>query len=524
MITIYLLYHLARADFLERVRRYSLLITVAAAVYLGYAVNAGYVTLNLDKYRGSYNSAWVGILMTLSTTFLVSVVGFYIVKNAIDRDRQTRVGQILAATPLSKFNYCIGKWLSNFAVLAVIVLILAIAGVIMQLLRGEATNLEWWPLLAPFLLIALPSMAAVAALAVVFESVRWLSGGFGNVAYFFLWAFFLIYPVESKNRNLDLFGISFVEADMRAAARAEFPDYNGNFSLNAGPRENQAHVTFVWNGIDWTTQKVAIRFLWYFAAIVLVFFAALFFDRFDSAAERRARAPALSQPAVANGFSHASSQPATVHLTPLPEKRGCRFSFASILLAELKLMLKGLGWWWLAVAGGLILAGLLAPTIAVREFILPFTWLWPVLLWSPMGVREARHQTSQLFFSTPYPLRRQLPAAWLAGAVVAVLTGAGAGLRFFFSGEWQSVFAWVSGVLFIPSLALALGTWSGTGKLFEAVYTAIWYIGPLNRIPALDFTGATTKSIGGGMPFVFLLVSAILLGFAVAGRKRQLQV
>jgi len=432
--TFHILYHLARADFLERVRRYSFLVTVAAAVYLGYAVNAGYVTLNLDKYRGVYNSAWVGILMTLSTTFLVSIVGFYIVKNSIDRDRQTKVGQILATTPLSKLQYGLGKWLSNFAVLAVVVVILAIAGLIMQFLRGEASHIEWWPLFAPFFLIALPAMAVVAALAVVFESFRWLSGGFGNVVYFFLWAFILIYPVESKNRNLDLFGIGFVEADMRAAAKAEFPDYNGNFSLNAGPRTNRAYVTFVWNGIDWTTQKVAMRFFWYLAAAILAFVATLFFDRFDSAAERPRQTSTPPHPQSTADLPVLGLQPAAVHLTPLPAGKGYHFSLASILLAEFKLMLKGLRWWWLAVAGGLILAGLLAPTAAVRQFILPFGWLWPVLLWSPMGVRETRHQTSQLFFSAPYPLRRQLPATYLAGLLVAVLTGSGAGLRFFFTG------------------------------------------------------------------------------------------
>ncbi len=524
MKTFRILYHLARADFLERVRRYSFLVTLAASIYLGWAANAGYVQLNLDKYRGIYNSAWVGILMTLSTTLFVSLVGFYVVKNAIERDRQTKVGQILAATPLSRFEYCLGKWASNFAVLSIIVLVLALSGVIMQLLHGEETHIQWWALVSPFLLIALPAMAVVAVLAVVFESLRWLSGGFGNVAYFFLWAFILIYPVESKSRNLDLYGIGFVEADLRAAAKTEFPDYNGNFSLNAGPRNERAYVTFVWSGIDWTIEKVAVRFAWYLAAVFLAFLAALFFDRFDSAAERRSRIAAQPQPAAAADSPQPSSRPSAVHLTPLPAGKESRFSFTSILLAELKLMLKGLRWWWLAVAGGLILAGLLAPTKAVREFILPFSWLWPVLLWSPMGAREARHQTHQLFFSTPHPLQRQLPAIWLAGVVVAVLTGSGSGLRFIFGGEWSSVLAWVSGAVFIPSLALALGSWSGTSKLFEAVYTAIWYIGPINKIPALDYVGTAPQSIASGMPAVFLLVSAILLGLAVLGRKRQLQV
>ncbi|MCI0405917.1 MAG: ABC transporter permease [candidate division Zixibacteria bacterium] len=506
MKTFRLLYHLARADFLERVRRYSFLVTLAAAIYLGWAANAGYIQLNLDKYRGIYNSAWIGILMTLSTTLFVSLVGFYVVKNTIDRDRQTRVGQILAATPLSKFQYCLGKWLSNFAVLSIIVFILAAAGVIMQLLRGGESHFEWWPLVSPFLLIALPAMAVIAALAVLFESISLLRGGFGNVAYIFLWAFMIVFPVEAKKQNLDISGIGFVQKDMRAAVRAEFPDYNGNFSLNAGPRPRGASLTFVWKGIDWNPKKIAARLFWFFAAVLLVLLAALFFDRFDSMAGRQTRA-APTHVSATLGSPSAGSKPAPIHLTPLPAGREYRFSFTSILWAELKLMVKGLGWWWRAVAGGLTLAGLLAPTTAVREFILPFSWLWPVLLWSPMGTREARNQTSQM-----------------AGVVVAVLTGAGAGLRFVFSGEWPGVFAWVSGAVFIPSLALALGSWSGTSKLFEAVYTAIWYIGPINKIPALDYIGATRESITSGMPAVFLLVSAILLGLAVIGRKRQLQV
>jgi hypothetical protein len=54
--------HLARADFLERARRYSFLITLGFAVYLVYLylppIDAGYLTLGLGHYRGVYNSAW----------------------------------------------------------------------------------------------------------------------------------------------------------------------------------------------------------------------------------------------------------------------------------------------------------------------------------------------------------------------------------------------------------------------------------------------------------------------------------
>ena len=39
------LWHLTRADFLERVRRTSFLVTLGLAVYLGYVVSAGQLKL-----------------------------------------------------------------------------------------------------------------------------------------------------------------------------------------------------------------------------------------------------------------------------------------------------------------------------------------------------------------------------------------------------------------------------------------------------------------------------------------------
>ena len=195
-----ILYQLARADFLERVRRYSFLLTLVFAMYLGYATATGRITLRLGDYRGVYTSAWIGVLVSVVTTCFVSLVGFYIVKNSIDRDRQTRVGQILASTPLSKAEYLVGKLLSNFAVLALMVIVLAFAAVAMQIFHGEDSRFDLWAMLSPFLLLALPAMALTAAIAVLFESVSFLSGGFGNVVWFFMWSFGVALPAWPRTR------------------------------------------------------------------------------------------------------------------------------------------------------------------------------------------------------------------------------------------------------------------------------------------------------------------------------------
>ena len=132
-------------------------------------------------------------MTVLVTNTFLGLFGFYLVNDCIERDIRTGVGQIIATTPVSRAAYLVGKWISNFVVLFVLVLILAAAAAVMVLLKREAA-LDLGALLMPFLAVALPYMALIAALAVVFETVPWLRGAVGNVIYFFLWIFSLIGP------------------------------------------------------------------------------------------------------------------------------------------------------------------------------------------------------------------------------------------------------------------------------------------------------------------------------------------
>ena len=97
------LYQLALADFRERVRRFSFVMMVALAVLLGYQVIDGLFILRLGSYRGEYNAAWIGTLMAITLAFFLSLLGFYLVRGSVQLDRQTGVGQILAATPLRRW-------------------------------------------------------------------------------------------------------------------------------------------------------------------------------------------------------------------------------------------------------------------------------------------------------------------------------------------------------------------------------------------------------------------------------------
>lgn len=527
MSTTRVIYHLARADFLERVRRYSFLIMLGLVAFLGYQTAVGNITMRLDQYRGEFNSAWVGSMMSLISSFFLGWFGFYLVKGSVARDRETGVGQIMATTPLTRVLYMFGKFISNFSVLVAMNLVLAIAAIGIQFLAGENYQLNLPAMFAPFLFITLPVMALVAAVAVLFESIGFLSGGFGNVVYFFLFVF--IFPLADNlsktNPAFEPLGMGLIQQSAGAAAKATFPEYSGGFVLgdpsvaeNLGIDLDPASYIFQWNGVDWTPDIIFKRITFFGIAILFTLIASIFFDRFDPSRRKPRKiktSASISKPELVSA-SQTLSQPA--HLTPLTTSAN-HFAFFRVLISELKLLLKGQRWWWYAIMIGLFIAGLRNSPETARQFILPFTWLFPILIWSGLGNREMQNNTQQMVFSSASPLWRQLPAQWLAGFIVTILTGSGVAFNLLNAGDNVGLLAWVSAAIFIPSFALASGVLSNSHKVFEVLYVTLWYLGPMNRVHPVDYLGASSN---GNLTF-FIPFSIFLIIIAFFVRARQLQ-
>jgi hypothetical protein len=512
------LYHMARADFLERIRHYSFLIMLGLALFLGYSIASGQLVLVVGQnYRGVTNSAWVGGLMAVMINFFLGLFGFYLVKGSIQRDYTTGVGQIMATTALKRPLYTLGKWLSNLAVLCTMVVVLILTAIIMQMLYREEPAIQWWALLSPFLLLVLPFMALTAALAVFFEAVTWLRGGIGNVVYFFLFTTIIVMlsipAFWGDHTTTDLMGFGILGNSMGAAAKASYPAYNGSIEITwLVPR----FETFVWNGIHWTSEIIVSRVMLLLFSIGITALSAIFFDRFNPShvLPVRKKKSASPSPEPVHGFE----QPpiSNVHLTPLTITRAPS-RFGTLLMSELKLFLKGQRWWWYAIAAGLSITQFFTGPEVCRILLIA-AWLWHILLLSKLGCREKIFDTHQMVFSAPHPIAAQLPAMWLSAFFVTALLGLGALLQFLFTGETFSALGWLVGSFFVPAAALACGVMTGSNKAFEVLYV-FWMYMIIKKVPAFDFLGATPES-----PLhIYALLTFVLLILTIFIRQRQIK-
>jgi hypothetical protein len=499
---------IARADLRERTRRYAFLVALGLTCWLGWLASEGTLRVELGEWRGVLDSTWIGgSLAVVASTFL-SLVGFWLVRGTIERDRTSGVGEILAATRTTRPSYLLGKWLSHTFYLWTLAGLLAFAALAMLARHREAGGFDLGRLWLPILVLALPALAFVAGVTVAFDVLPVLRGGLGNVAWLFAFGSLMAVSVQ-RGPGLDFTGLATARASMREDLRRTRGVDEQGFRVGGGPRH--ATQSFVWSGLRYTPRLVRDRALWIGAGALLALAVTPLFHRFDPSAVRR-RAPRPWAKRL---------RPARAAPTPDPEPaRAARASARDLPHPMAGFWLPGLvrgqlGWalhgrsafFWLG-AGILAAVSFAASTATAPPAALAY--LWPVLLWSRLGAPEP--SVAPVLRSCPRPVLRAVVSAYLAGVVVGAVFLAGPALRAGLGGSVPALVAALGATLFPPALALALGSWAGTPKAFEALYTALWYVAV--QTPALDFMGATASP----NPWPFLLSVPVLLLAAAGGR------
>jgi len=513
-------FHTAAADLRARLRDPRLLMVVAACIYLGHLVLTGRIELTLvgRTYRGVENAAWMGTILSLTAAFVLVFFGFYLVRGALARDRQVRTAPLVASSPVRSVTFLLGKWASGTLFLLLLAGSMVLSLAVLFVLRGNGLPAPA-PLLTPFLLFVVPTATAVAALALVFECLPGLGGTVGGILYFMGAVAAVTAPVLGS-APVDLLGMGTIHDSMTQALLEQYPEADLKTMFSFGYYRDPAEQlkTFRWDGVALTADLAARRAGLVLGSAVLAAGAALPFGRFDPSpawwVQMGAGPPTSDSDASEASAETRPSVPAASPESSIPESSSrsaslSRLSAARSLrpirlfLAEGRRALRQRSWTWQLGALVLIGVGLWWPS---STGLLVVAWLWPMPLWSDLGVRETVCRVAPLVATSVYP-RAQRMAAWAVGATVAFTLVAGPLLL----GSHDRALV---GVLFVPALGLAAGRFSGTPRLFEVVYLVLWYVGLANQTAALDFGGVAQAPpatlVGYGLAAAGLLAGTVL--------------
>jgi hypothetical protein len=474
------------ADFRIRFRRISTLIVfllLSAFAYVWVPSPAtGRTLIQINNQRAIYNSGAIGMGTASLAMIFVGLFGFYVISNAIRRDITTRCGVIAASTPMRSGEYLLGKFLGNLAFLATFVAGFALSSMTMLLVRGEAP-LEPLVFLGQYLLLTPPAIVFVSAVAVLFESIRWLSGKLGDVLYFFLWMTVIGLVVANETshgainwaRCFDFTGFGFMIDQMQRTLHTE------SVSIGASAFD-PTKPTVVFPGLKLTSEWVVPRFISLIAPLGLLPVAAFFFHRFDPVRTGRVTGKGRRNwvGKIQNLFKPLSRR--AVKFLTIPGRGG---SFLGAMWTDALLTLTLLPFAFLAFVAITVKslftppAGTMAAVFAVLAVIV-----------SDVATRDARAGTVASIRSIPR--LRENYVWWKFGAtlLLSLLLCAAPVLRSISQGG-LAVGALICGIVLVAALATALGVITANPKTFIVLFLTFWYVvvNDKGQNPMLDFAG-----------------------------------
>jgi hypothetical protein len=459
---------------------------------------------------GTYGSAYIGIVAALLASIILSLAGFHLVAGSIRRDRDSGVGRILAATPLSSGAYLVGKFSAHLAYLLVLAGVTLATGAL-AFVRFGAGAFSAADFVLTFILIVIPAVAFAAAMAVLFDVTPGLGGRAGQVVYFFTWLVLVLMiptvlqgelPGQKRRQGLPLYDPQGAVA-VRNEIYASMADVKRG-SISMGLQRPSSVERVSWPAAAVTTRLATARAVAVVWIVVPLGLALIAFDRFDPAA---ARGPSSRRPGPAPVATEVSAPTERSGLT----WRGLATQPAAMraVFAEVRLIWDTASWLkWPLLASAVAGAASLAATHVFLLFVAPVI--------AETAARETRAGTIGLVFSAAgVPSPRVL---WKAAAIALFCLGLGlpALLRAFAVSSAHGV-ALLTGLLFIAAFSTSAASLSGGGKTFLGLYTPLWYLS-LNGAPmgAFDFAGLRGSGLGISTRLAYVGASALGLGLALA--------
>ncbi|MEE9440104.1 MAG: hypothetical protein V3V14_13950, partial [Saprospiraceae bacterium] len=476
-----------KADFLQRTRSYNFLITLCATVALAYTFipepNANYVTIFISGHQGIYNSAWFGYVTATMTSIFLPFVGFFLVNGSIAKDEQLKVGQMIAASPISNFKYILSKATGNFLLLFSIALFVFVTSIFLFFLYNGGYSFELKHFITPYLYVVLPALVFTALIAVVFELVFRRYTVIQNAVFFFSFTTILTLNFGvSSSTLMDLTGSRIIIQEMEETVANLAPDNTiaNMTSIGYFKKSNfDKSSVFQFNGVDFPSAFVLSRIGWITFFFILLSFVSLLFKRFINEKIK------FSEPTTV-AVSIMQNKIAQRYFIPLGTSLSLNYSILPLIKMEMLLLLrKNNKWLWMLTIIGMIMLGVL-PVLLCIQIILPVLWFIQVHCIADLTSKEIRNNTAAITGCSYMPIMRLLNAQIISATIFMICVAFPLIVRYCTLLDFKAAIVFISGAFFIVIFAAFLGVLFASHKTFEVLFFMITYAN-INNIAFADY-------------------------------------
>jgi hypothetical protein len=490
---------IVRADFLIRFRRLSTVIVFLLLSGIAYLwipdAATGRTLMQINGARVLYNSAAIGMGTSMLASIFIGLFGFYVVSNAVRRDVNSRCGYVIASTTMRSGEYIVGKFLGNVVFLTTFIAGYMAASMAMLLVRGEAP-LEPLIFMKQYAIVTPSTIVFISVAAIVFESIPWLSGRFGDVLYFFVYAASLGIVVTMMVRGgsglaryFDVSAFGYLMEQMQRNFHTQAISIGASdFDVRKAPLIIDG---FHLAGDAWATRLVST-----ITPIPLLLLARVFFHRFDPA---RIRAAGAKEKRGWMRSFNALAKPFSRPFAAIPV-RGAAMTDAMMTFA-------------ITPFAGIALIGITIAALATPKS-LPITFAVAAIVIADIASRDRRAGTTALLSASPRLRENIVPWKFASASIVAAMLLIVPLVR--------SPISVITGILLIAAAATSLGVISGNPKTFTVLFLTFWYVvvNDHGKTKSLDFAGFYGAPPMGVMAMYVGIAMAFVVIAAVVHRAR----
>lgn len=492
---------IAQADLRERTRRLSFLIIAALSVLAAFwavprpTAELTSITVDTAHFSQGTTWSWVPMAAALSMGVLLPLTGFFYIRNTLTFDRETGTANLIFTSPVSKFTYLAGKYLSNILLLFSVLVIVAASSLFMAFVHFQNVGFSIFHFFS-FFVSVIPGLFFCAAIALLFEAIPFFQTrtGAGLVGFSFLaiyitcLTFAVAAPQSLIAHFFDITGFSWLKdcIDKSVYSITGSPAQISLFVGGSANINDSALPALTFLQLPFTPQLLLEKVHLIILGFILCAFAAILLPR-------RERKQAIKK---------------------VKSKKSGKAKIHGGIASEFILTFRGCSLLWFLVMAALWCGLLIVPLEMAQKTFLPLAIAWSFVLFSDYGCREKKCLMNSLIGTVYRAYPNQLLTRWLVGSIIALFMMSPVILRTALFGEVTGALSGIILAIFIPALSIFLGEISGSERLFEIVVLIICYVMLNNTSLVLSLSLGETSALRCGFFAVTALVMVTVSYFA----------